>query len=81
MQVSRVRVLVVLLSLVAALGSYGVHSAVAGIYLPGWNLVSGPDGSLLIGATGRLYTLQPGDTVGVRFGFHPMWPAPRAISR
>jgi hypothetical protein len=31
-------------------------------YGPGWNLVSGPGGSTLAGATGSLYTLQPGDT-------------------
>lgn len=32
------------------------------IYQPGWNLVSGPDGSTVSGAIGNLYTLQPGDT-------------------
>lgn len=31
-------------------------------YPPGWNLVSGPDGSTLTGAEGLLYTLQPGDS-------------------
>ncbi|HZQ37274.1 MAG TPA: hypothetical protein VFD32_15190 [Dehalococcoidia bacterium] len=31
-------------------------------YPPGWNLVSGPDGSTLSGAEGLLYTLQPGDS-------------------
>jgi hypothetical protein len=31
-------------------------------YQAGWNLVSGPDGSTLSGATGYLYTLQPGDS-------------------
>src|SRR5437660_27597 len=30
-------------------------------YPPGWNLVSGPVGSTLNGASGNLYTLQPGD--------------------
>lgn len=30
-------------------------------YPPGWNLVSGPDGSTLNGVDGFLYTLQPGD--------------------
>ncbi len=31
-------------------------------YAPGWNLVAGPQGAHLSGATGLLYTLQPGDT-------------------
>jgi hypothetical protein len=35
---------------------------VAITYPPGWNLISAPDGSLVRGATGVLYTFQPGDT-------------------
>lgn len=31
-------------------------------YPPGWNLVGGPAGSTLAGATGNLYSLQPGDS-------------------
>jgi hypothetical protein len=31
-------------------------------YPAGWNLVGGPGGSTLVGATGNLYTLQPGDS-------------------
>jgi hypothetical protein len=35
--------------------------ALAVNYAPGWNLVSGPEGSHLVGAEGEIYTLQPGD--------------------
>ncbi len=35
--------------------------ALAVNYAPGWNLVSGPEGSHLAGAEGAIYTLQPGD--------------------
>jgi hypothetical protein len=31
-------------------------------YSTGWNLVSGPAGSRLVGASGAMYSLQPGDT-------------------
>lgn len=37
-----------------------VHAALP--YPPGWNLVSGPEGSRLHGTLGPMYTLQPGDT-------------------
>ncbi len=37
------------------------HAQIA-TYAPGWNLVAGPQGARLIGATGSLYTLQPGDS-------------------
>jgi hypothetical protein len=36
--------------------------APAVMYPPGWNLVAGPQGARLSGATGQIYTLQPGDT-------------------
>ncbi len=43
----------------------GAHAraprAFAVSYAPGWNLVSGPEGSHLVGAVGDIYTLQPGD--------------------
>ncbi|HZQ34927.1 MAG TPA: hypothetical protein VFD32_03265 [Dehalococcoidia bacterium] len=38
-----------------------VPGALAVNYAPGWNLVSGPEGSHLVGAVGGIYTLQPGD--------------------
>lgn len=38
-----------------------VPQALAVNYAPGWNLVSGPAGSHLVGAEGVIYTLQPGD--------------------
>jgi hypothetical protein len=37
-------------------------SALAVTYAPGWNLISGPEGSRVSGAIGNLYTLQPGDS-------------------
>lgn len=61
------RVTIALLALFAVL-SVGllprrVHVyAQAANYAAGWNLVAGPQGAQLIGATGLLYTLQPGDT-------------------
>jgi hypothetical protein len=43
----------------------GLHQAVvpayAVAYAPGWNLVSGPNGSMLVGAVGNIYTRQPHD--------------------
>ncbi|MHB8574684.1 MAG: hypothetical protein ACYDCQ_05070, partial [Dehalococcoidia bacterium] len=35
--------------------------AQASAYGQGWNIVAGPDGAHLIGATDPIYTLQPGD--------------------
>ncbi|HEY7295568.1 MAG TPA: hypothetical protein VH916_11025, partial [Dehalococcoidia bacterium] len=40
-------------------GLHPPHVAVS--YAPGWNLVAGPEGSHVRGASGNLYTLQPGD--------------------
>lgn len=56
------RSIVLIALLVGLLAAFHVApSALAVNYAPGWNLVSGPDGSRLRGATGYLYTLQPGD--------------------
>jgi hypothetical protein len=38
------------------------HALFAISYPAGWNLVSGPSGSTLVGATGSIYTAQPGDS-------------------
>ena len=45
----------------ALLAPVRVPHALAVNYSPGWNLVSGPEGSHLVGAEGQIYTLQPGD--------------------
>ena len=52
-----------ILSVLAALFSV-IHvapSVLAVTYAPGWNLISGPEGSRVSGAIGNLYTLQPAD--------------------
>ncbi|HZQ37689.1 MAG TPA: hypothetical protein VFD32_17280 [Dehalococcoidia bacterium] len=54
-------VLLAVLSAVAVQRRTRVHAQVAS-YAAGWNLVAGPQGAHLVGATGSLYTLQPGDT-------------------
>jgi|SRR5579875_225032 len=52
-----------LLLLVALLfGSRHPRVVLAVSYPAGWNLVAGPTGSTLSGASGMLYTFQPGDT-------------------
>lgn len=43
-------------------GSLRVPAQASIAYEPGWNLVSGPEGSQLIGAEGSMYTLQAGDS-------------------
>ncbi len=43
-------------------GHQSAQLALAVSYAPGWNLISGPEGSTLTGASGSIYTLQPGDT-------------------
>jgi hypothetical protein len=61
-----VRRLLLVVPLLAAVALFGAlrtrpdHS-LAISYPAGWNLISGPDGSLVRGATGVLYTFQPGD--------------------
>jgi len=46
-------------------------------YPAGWNLIGGPGGSHVLGASGSLYTLQPGDadyeTVSVESPLHGGW--------
>lgn len=49
-------------------------AALAVYYAPGWNLISGPEGSRLIGAIGSIYTLQPGDSE------YEVFPAASALS-
>src|SRR5438132_13430343 len=58
------RVLAILTALLLVVGlpvrlSAGPHQAL--MFPPGWNLVAGPTGSRLVGATGSIYSLQPGD--------------------
>jgi len=60
---SRRIALIAALVMVAFAARQYVHSAGAITYTQGWNLVGGPEGSLLRGAVGSMYTLQPGDTV------------------
>src|SRR5579871_3085251 len=58
------RTVVAALALLAVLSVLTPHrvQAQSVSYAPGWNLVAGPQGAQLIGATGQLYTLQAGDT-------------------
>jgi hypothetical protein len=51
-----------LLALTIAFHHRHSTAALAVTYPAGWNLVSGPEGSHLMGASGNLYTLQPGDS-------------------
>src|SRR5207248_437834 len=44
------------------LGTPMIHAQGSATYPPGWNLVAGPQGSHVRGATGSLYTLLPGDS-------------------
>lgn len=65
------------LALVVALplaGAMRTPRALAITYAPGWNLVSGPAGSHLVGAEGEIYTLQPGD------GAYEAFPADAPLS-
>ena len=60
------RRLLLLVPLLAAVALFGAVRArpertLAISYPAGWNLISGPDGSLVRGAQGVLYTFQPGD--------------------
>ncbi|HLZ70742.1 MAG TPA: hypothetical protein VKV26_12645 [Dehalococcoidia bacterium] len=48
------------LAIFAAAQTRAQH-ALAVTYAPGWNLVSGPEGSHLVGAEGDIFTMQPGD--------------------
>lgn len=60
----RVRLFAVVAMLIAAAFALSVHhvpGVLAVSYPAGWNLISGPEGSHVRGATGPLYTLQPGD--------------------
>lgn len=50
------------LAILALVVLHHTQSALAIGYPAGWNLVAGPEGSHVIGATGQLYTLQPSDT-------------------
>jgi len=53
------------LAILAALFFFGLHSSghvFAITYAAGWNLVAGPEGSRLTGASGSIFTMQPGDT-------------------
>ena len=52
--------LLVAVALIAALREQP-HRTFAISYPAGWNLISAPDGSLVRGAQGPLYTFQPGD--------------------
>jgi len=54
----------VILSVLAALFTitHVAPSALAVTYAPGWNLISGSEGSRVSGAIGNLYTLQPADS-------------------
>ncbi len=52
---------------VAAVQLHGPGTAQAVSYAPGWNLVAGPQGARLTGATGQIYTIQPGDADYQRF--------------
>jgi len=57
------RRLVLALLIVGLFGSHQAPRSVGAVnYAAGWNLVAGPQGSTLSGATGNIYTLQPGDT-------------------
>jgi hypothetical protein len=55
-------IIAVLAATLFFVGHQTAQTALAVAYAPGWNLVSGPQGSTLTGATGNIYTLQPGDT-------------------
>jgi hypothetical protein len=46
----------------AVTGRQGRAQSVAVNYPAGWNVVGGPEGSILRGAVDRIYTLRPGDT-------------------
>jgi len=51
-----------LLAAVLFVGFHGTSHVFAITYGAGWNLVAGPEGSRLSGASGSVFTMQPGDT-------------------
>ena len=53
---------IALLAALLFVGFHGTQHVFAITYAAGWNLVAGPEGSHLSGATGSIFTLQPGDT-------------------
>jgi hypothetical protein len=75
----RLAALMVLLTLAAATthSTVRAQAPVTVTYTAGWNLAALPAGSQLSGATGPLYTFQPGDTdyeqVPVSGPFHTGW--------
>ena len=56
------RLSIALLTAVLFVGFHGTQYVFAVTYAAGWNLVAGPEGSRLSGASGSVFTLQPGDT-------------------
>jgi len=56
------RFTIALLAALLFVGFHGTQHVFAITYAAGWNLVAGPEGSHLSGATGSIFTLQPGDT-------------------
>jgi hypothetical protein len=56
------RLSIALLAAVLFVGFHGTQYVFAVTYAAGWNLVAGPEGSRLSGASGSIFTLQPGDT-------------------
>jgi hypothetical protein len=56
------RFTIALLAALLFVGFHGTQHVFAITYAAGWNLVAGPEGSRLTGASGSIFTLQPGDT-------------------
>ena len=66
-----------LVLLVPAVLQHSASKLAATSYPAGWNLVSGPEGSTLSGASGSLYSIQPGDsayeTIPAATPLHACW--------
>lgn len=56
------RISIALLAALLILGFHNAEHVFAITYAAGWNLVAGPEGSHLSGASGNIFTMQPGDT-------------------
>jgi hypothetical protein len=56
------RFTIAVLAALLFVGFHGTQHVFAITYAAGWNLVAGPEGSRLTGASGSIFTMQPGDT-------------------